>query len=272
ALAETGTDFRSAPDEARATLHSLRQEYPEWRKFLEHRFARLPDAQRQAILALFEVAPAPDMAPLLQQWSHSAALPLRTRARALRLQEHDHPPVDTTYRDALSHAVWLLDQLGTAASSPLAEDGTLPPPWPEELGYLPLSLALDVARELAGEHPDRALAVLRTVRPAARGREALAWAGGLADNSPAGSAMLLQDMLVEGTDKGLHKAIRKALHRLKVQGVAVVETQTKGHTVVVGTVAHRLEKCLASFIDGAGDRMLFLVRTKPMGGYNMAYL
>jgi uncharacterized protein (DUF2236 family) len=41
ALAETGIDFKSMPDEARTTLHSLRQEYPELRKFLEHRFARL---------------------------------------------------------------------------------------------------------------------------------------------------------------------------------------------------------------------------------------
>jgi hypothetical protein len=35
---------------------------------------------------------------------------------------------------------------------------------------------------------------------------------------------------------------------------------------------HRLEKCLASFIDGAGERMLLLIRTKSMGGYNIAYL
>ena len=53
ALAETGTDFRSAPDEARTTLHSLRQEYPELRKFLEHRFASLPEAQRQAVELLY---------------------------------------------------------------------------------------------------------------------------------------------------------------------------------------------------------------------------
>jgi len=57
-----------------------------------------------------------------------------------------------------------------------------------------------------------------------------------------------------------------------VQGVTVAEVQARGHTAVVGAVAHRLEKCLASFIDGAGDRMLLLIRTKPLGGYNMAYL
>ena len=87
ALTETGTDFRQAPEEARSTLHSLRQEYPEFRKLLEQRFTRLSAAHQQAILALLEAAPAPDMAPLLQQWGRSAALPLRTRAQALAVQE-----------------------------------------------------------------------------------------------------------------------------------------------------------------------------------------
>ena len=50
------------------------------------------------------------------------------------------------------------------------------------------------------------------------------------------------------------------------------EVQPKRHTAVVGAVTHRLEKCLASFIDGAGERMFLLIRTKPMGGYNLAYL
>jgi len=272
ALAETGIDFMSAPDEARATLHSLRQEYPELRKFLEQRFARLPEAQQQAVLALCEATSAPEIAPLLPQWSRNTALPLRTRAQALTVQERYNAPVDVTYKDGLAHAVRLLHQLSTPDPSPLAEDGTLLPPWPEELGHLPLSLALDVARELAGEYPETALAVLRAVRPAAGGSEALAWVDVLANIPLADSAILLQELFAESTDKGLHKAIKKALHRLKVQGVAFAEMLPKGHTVVVGTVAHRLEKCLASFIDGAGDRMLLLIRTKPMGGYNMAYL
>jgi len=70
-----------------------------------------------------------------------------------------------------------------------------------------------------------------------------------------------REILGETTDKGLQKAIKKALHRLKVQGVTFAEVQPKRHTVVVGAVAHRLEKCLASFIDGAGERMLLLIRT-----------
>jgi hypothetical protein len=129
-----------------------------------------------------------------------------------------------------------------------------------------------VARALGVEHADLALAVLRAVRPAAGGREALTFVEALGDIPLTGSALLLQEILVETTDKGLQKAIKKTLHRLKVQGVAFVEVQPKRHTVLVGAGAHRLEKCLASFIDGAGERMLFLIRTKPMGGYNMAYL
>ena len=41
---------------------------------------------------------------------------------------------------------------------------------------------------------------------------------------------------------------------------------------MVGTVTHRLEKCLSSHIDGAGDRALWMIRTKAFGGYNIAYL
>src|SRR5262249_21781393 len=157
----------------RTTLHSLRQEYPELRKFLEHRFARFPAAQQQVVLALLEAAPAPDLAPLLQQWSRSAALPLPIRARAMAAQEHGHEPVDTAYRDGLVHAARPLPQLRTANPSPLDENDALASPWAAELAQLPLDLRLDVARELGVEHADLTLAVLRAIRPAASGREVL---------------------------------------------------------------------------------------------------
>ena len=142
ALVESGIDFSSAPDEARTTLHSLRQEYPEWRKFLEHRFARLSAAQQQAVLALLEAAPAPDLAPLLPQWSRSAALPLPTRARAIEVQEHANGPVDPEYRDGLVQATRLLDQLRTAEPSPLDENDALASSWAEELAQLPLDFGI----------------------------------------------------------------------------------------------------------------------------------
>ena len=217
ALAEAGIDFSSAPDEARTTLHSLRQEYPELRKFLEHRFARLSEAQQQMVLTLLEVAPAPDLGPRLQQWSHSAALPLPTRARAIEGQAHG--PVDPAYRDGLVHAARLLDQLRTAEPSPLDENDALASPWAEDLAHLPLDLRLDVARELGVEHADLTLAVLRATRPAASGRDALLFVEALADIPLTGSALLLEDLLGETTDKGLQKAIKKALHCLKVQGL-----------------------------------------------------
>jgi hypothetical protein len=272
ALVETGIDFRSTPEEARTTLHSLRQEYPELRKFLEHRFARLSAAQQQVILALLEAAPAPDLMPLLQQWSRSAALPLPTRARAIEVQEQGNGPVDTAYRDGLVHAAQLFHQLCTAEPSPLDDNDGLASPWAEELARLPLDLRLDVARELGVEHADLTLAVLRAIRPAASGRDTGLFVEALADIPLTGSAILLQELLAETTDKGLQKAIKKALHRLKVQGVTFADLQPRRHTAVVGAVTHRLEKCLASFIDGAGERMFLLIRTKPMGGYNLAYL
>jgi hypothetical protein len=272
ALAETGIDFSSMLDEARTTLHSLRQEYPELRKFLEHRFARLTAAQQQVVLALLAAEPAPDLVPLLQQWSRSTAVPLHLRARAIEVQEQAHGRVDTAYRDGLVQASRLLDQLRTAEPSPLDEHDALASLWSEELAQLPLALRLDVARELGVEHADLTLAVLRATRPAVSGPDALILVDALADIPLTGSALLLQEILAETTDKGLQKAIKKALHRLKVQGVTFAEVQPQRRTAVVGTVTHRLEKCLASFIDSAGERMFLLIRTKPMGGYNLAYL
>ena len=132
--------------------------------------------------------------------------------------------MDTAYRDGLVHAARLLHQLRTADPSPLDDDDALASPWSEELAQLPLDLRLDVARELGVQHADLALAVLRAVRPAASARDTGPFVEALADIPLTGSAMLLQELLEETTDKGLQKAIKKALHRLKVQGVTFVES------------------------------------------------
>ena len=47
----------------------------------------------------------------------------------------------------------------------------------------------------------------------------------------------------------MQKAVKKALHRLKSRGVIFNENQAPRH-VVLGGAASRLERCLASFIDG----------------------
>lgn len=272
ALAETGMDFRGAPDEARTTLQQLRQEYPELRKFLEQRFARLPMAQQQVILALLEAASAPEWAPLLQQWSHSVALSLPLRARAAAAQAELPSSEEMAYRAQVAQAAQLLQALQQADPVPLDDDDTLMAPWTEQLAQLPLALQLDVARDLGVAHADLALAVLRVIHPTAQGREALAFVDAVAEIPLTGSAMLLQDVLLETADKGLQKAVKKSLHRLKAQGVLFNEVQPRRQAVVLGAGMQRLEKCLASFVDGAGERMLLLVRTKAMGGYNLAYL
>ena len=86
------------------------------------------------------------------------------------------------------------------------------------------------------------------------------------------SVAALLDFLRDTTDKALQKTIKRALHRLKAQGLAVDSDVHRTHTAMVGTVTHRLEKCLASHIDAAGDRVLWMIRTKAFGGYNIAYL
>ncbi len=271
ALVDTSLEYRPAPAEAGAMLHSLRQEYPDFRKFLAQRFTRLPTAQQRTVLTLLEAAPAPDFTPLLQQWSRQAALPLSLRAQALALAERAGETVASPEHTALSRAAHLLQQLQTTETSPLDEHEAFTAPWSEDVQALPLPLQLDVARHLGVAHAELALAVLRAVRPPTSGADLLLFVEAVANVPLTASAMLLQEILLEHSDKPVQKAVKTSLHRLKAQGVVFTEVQPKRHTVLVGGT-QRLEKCLASFIDGTGERMLLMIRTKAMGGYNMAYL
>jgi hypothetical protein len=271
ALGEPGSEFRPTPEEARATLHSLRQEYPEWRKFLEQRFTRLHTAQQQTVLTLLAAAPAPDLAPVLQQWGRHTALPLSIRAQALTLAASAGAGAVPEQAEVLQ-AAQFGQQLQTAESSPLDDNDLLAAPWAETLQTLPLPLQLAVAHDLGVAHAELALAVLRAVRPSTQGADLLQFVEAVADLPLTGSALLLQEILLEHSDKNVQKAVKKSLHRLKAHGVMFNEVQPKRHSVLLGAGTQRLEKCLASFIDGAGERMFLMIRTKAMGGYNMAYL
>jgi hypothetical protein len=167
----------------------------------------------------------------------------------------------------------LLDDLQAADALPLQEDGSgrLAEPLQGQVLALPLCLALDVARALTPDQPHHAIAVLQTLRPMADYQDRLAIADGLAGIVLSESAAVLQDMLGEASNKAVQKAIKKALHRLKAQGVHFQETTASPGTVF-GTSSRRLEQCLASHIDPAGNRALWLIRTKQFGGYNVAYL
>jgi hypothetical protein len=270
ALAEMDAILDLPLAEARARLDTLRQSQPDFGKFLERKAMRLPEAQQQALLHVVQAARATECAAMLQQWSRSASLSLRIRALARQVLENIGSETDTSYHQALQQAEKLLDDLQMADPAPVSDNGELQAPWNGMVLNLPMALALDLARDLATIRPFSALAVLRTVRPIADTREFLALVDCLASIVLPESAVMLQDLLADTGDKTAQKAIKKALHRLKAQGIAVDEAPSRAR--VVGLGVHRLEKCLASHIDAIGDRIIWMIRTKPFGGYNIAYV
>lgn len=271
-LAATLPEEGPAAAEARAILDDLRHAYAEFDKFIARRFTRLPEAQQQVLLALLQGAQADECVALCRQWSSDTAVSLSIRARALTAQERLGSPVDAQYRETLLQAAQTLDQLRGAEPPPLTDTGELQHVWQEAVLNLPFSLALDLARDLTADQPHIALAVVRSLHPIVDTRDCPALVDCLANIPLAESVTLLQNLYADTTDKALQKAIRTALHRLKTQGLTFEDVQQRPHTVLVGAVTHHLETCLASHIDGVGDRAIWMVRTKPFGGYNIAYL
>lgn len=270
-LAEMDPATELSLTEARDMLSHWLQEQPDFHSFLTRKGLRLPETQQQALLRVLQAAQATDYASALERWTTHTALSLRTRALAMRVLDSLGGASDTSYKNALGQAESVLEDLLSHDPEPLTEAGDLQAPWDEKVLNLPLALARDLARDLTAEAPHCALAILRALRPIADAKDRLALVDSLAGIPLAESATTLHDLLAETTDKGAQKAIKKALHRLKVSGVAVQEVQQKSRATV-GTVKHRLEQCLASHIDGAGDRIIWMIRTKSFGGYHIAYL
>jgi hypothetical protein len=271
-LVETLAAREVQPTEAGQILQTLRQAYTDFDKLLSRRFPRLSAAQQQMLMQLLQEAQAREFAPLFQQWSHSQDLPIASRVRAMTTLAQWGAAVDEASRAALLQAEQTLQQLRTAEPSPLADDGQLLPPWQTAVRNLPQALAIDLIHELSGGHPQVALAAAQGLRAVADTKGCLAVVDCLANIPLLDSVAVLQDILANTTDKTLQKAVKKALHRLKARGLVFDADQQPTHTVVVGTVTHRLEKCLASHIDAAGDRVLWMIRTKAFGGYHIAYL
>ena len=185
--------------------------------------------------------------------------------------QHYGTALDESYHNALQQAHTLCRDLATTEPIPVNEAGELDQALRAAVLDLPLTLALDVAREVMADRPHHALAVLRTLRSVADAHDRLALVDSLAALPLAESAVILYELLDESPDKTAQKAIKKALHRLKTQGIEVDESQKPARSVV-GAVTHRLERCLASHIDARGDRVLWMIRTKAFGGYNIAYV
>ena len=267
------SDAELSPADARQQLDALSGGGQDLAAFLSRKGMRLPETQQQAILRALQAAEATEAAPALQKWLQTQTLSLRTRLHSMALLQRWGIAVDQAQCNALQQAGALLDDLHAADVPPLQDDGSgrLAEPLQGRALALPLRLAIDVARHLAPDLPHHALAVLQSLRPMADNQDRLAIAEGLAAIPSAESAAVLQDMLGEASNKAAQKGIKKALHRLKAQGVQVQDS-APGASAVFGAASHRLEQCLASHIDAAGNRILWMVRTKPFGGYHVAHL
>ena len=273
-LSETfGERDVSLPEsDARQLLDTLQHEYADFEKFLVRRFPRLEERLQRFLIELLVQAQAKEYTPLFQQWGRDRALPLSIRAFVHRTQERLGIQGDTAYGEALLRTEEALRKFSQATSPPLTDTGALVPLWRDTILNLPLALALDLAHALKTVQPQIALAVVQCLRPIVDAKDRLALVECLADISIPESATVLLEILNETADKTFQKTVRKALHRLKAQGLPVDSDVQRAHATMVGTVAHRLEKCLSSHIDAAGDRALWMIRTKAFGGYNIAYL
>ena len=259
-------------EEADADLRLVRRHYADFDKFIIQRFQRLEEAQQRVVLAILRADEAADLAPLLERWSRSSEVSVEVRIEALEvLDALGRPPVDTHYLEALQRAAEVVRQLDADGPPQLDDDEMLAAPLDAAVRALPLPLALDVSRQVASGDLMRGLAVLRTVRPDVQAADLPLLVEGLAAIPLTSSAMILMEILSDSPPKALQKAVKKALHRLKSRGVVFNENQTPRHVVLGGAVS-RLERCLASFIDGSGDRMILMIRTRPGGGYQIAYL
>ena len=257
--------------ESDAQPELLRREYADFDRFVTQRFGRLDAAQQRVVLAAVRCGEAGRLGAALERWSRDPEVPLAIRLEALDTLQAVGHPVDSAYLEALRHAAEMARRLDAEEALELDDAEMLTAPLDAEVRALPVALAVDVARQAADGDPVRALAVLRTLRAQLEPAEFGALVDGLAAVALTGSAMMLQEILADSPSKAVQKSVKKALHRLRSQGVIFSDDQTP-RQVVLGGSGGRLERCLASFIDAAGDRMVLMIRTRPGGGYHMAYL
>jgi hypothetical protein len=249
----------------------LYREYADFDKFVAQRFGRLDEAQQRVVLAAVRADETTHLGPVLEGSSRDPEVPLAIRVEALETLENLGYPVDSGYLEALRKGAEVARQLDAEVAPELDDAEMLTAPLDAAVRALPVPLAVDVARQAATGDLTRALAVLRTVRPQVETVDLPALVGGLAAVPLTGSAMMLQDILADSPPKALQKSVKKALHRLKSRGVIFGDSQAP-RQVVLGNSGGQLKRCLASFIDATGDRMVLMIRTRPGGGYQVAYL
>ena len=257
--------------EADADAGLLCRQYADFNKFVTQRFRRLDEAQQRVVLAAVRAGEVSRLGSVLEAASRDPEVPLAIRVEALESLEFIGYPVDSEYMGALRKATDAARRLDAAEAPELDDAEMLMAPLDANVRALPVPLAVDVARQAAVADLTRALAVLRTIRPQVETVDLPALVEGLAAVPLTGSAMMLQEILADSAPKALQKSVKKALHRLKSRGVAFGDNQAP-RQVVLGHSGGQLERCLASFIDATGDRMILMVRARPGGGYHIGYL
>jgi hypothetical protein len=252
---------------------SLLAAYPDIAKFLRRRFSRLPLSHQLLIVQLLQAAEGDVYMQLLQTWGQDAGLDFSVRLAALQSAQKLGAAIDSASFEQLRNVCQLSSQLSQAGITALMEEsGNLDARWQDAVMQLPLNLAMALGRQLSGLHPLLGLAVFRALLPMLDAKDRLMMVDNVAQIALPESVEMLLDLLADTTEKGLQKAIKKALHRLRSQGLEVHDETQQSHIAVVGAANLQLEKCLASHIDAEGNRILWMARKKPFGGYNIAYL
>lgn len=271
-LAETVDEQALSETERRTYWQGLVADFPDIEKFLRRRFCRLPQSHQQLILQLMQGAEDGGYPKLLGAWSQDIGLDFSIRVGALEVTQKLGQAIDTSFYEALQHVDQLCKQLRQEGTAALTDDRNLNDPWRQAVIQLPLSLAIDLGRQLSATHPLVGLAIFRALLPVLDAKDRLTVIDRVAQIALPESVQMLHKLLAETAEKGLQKTIKKALHRLRSQGLEIDDERQRSHTAVVGAANLQLEKCLASHIDAAGNRVIWMIRPKPFGGYFIAYL
>lgn len=133
------------------------------------------------------------------------------------------------------------------------------------LSSLPQQDLQSALSELARRAQDSALPILRSFLGSTENMLPAVEALGLVRSQE--SARLLMELNRADVPKPIAKAARRALHKLKSQGVRVEEAQASAPGEVIGLVpGRRILRSVMSTVGSSGDQILSLLLSVPMSG------
>jgi hypothetical protein len=133
---------------------------------------------------------------------------------------------------------------------------------------LPEALGKSLLREVLEEVEGRALPLARAILEKGENPLSLYLMELLASTSSHELQQILVDAAGDKSKKELHKAAKKALYRLRSAGVQLEETRSASESILRAP-RYTFFGASASLIDAEGNRMLWLARTKALGGLHL---